>query len=294
MLKGETEVSVIIVSYNTADLIGACLRSILSSRDLNTEVFVVDNASTDGSASVIQKGFPSVEFIANNQNRGFGAANNQALQMCRGKYVVFLNPDTTVLPDSLSMMAAFMDAHRNVGLAGPMVCNADGSRQDSVSLRYPGHRHGFKDLGVLPGRIACVLGACQIARADLLRELNGFDEDFFLYGEDQDLCLRVRKKGFEIAQISNTTILHHGAQSERSTRPEEIVRKKLKAQYIFYKKHYKPQSICRIRHRQRLRARWQIFLKLLILPFCSNSSDIQQKLSSYRAVLKETNRIVIK
>lgn len=94
------DISVIIVSYNTADLTLTCLESVFASQRINYEIFVVDNASKDGSVEAIQKKFPAVRLIANDTNRGFGTANNQALRDCVGRYVVFLNPDTTVEPES--------------------------------------------------------------------------------------------------------------------------------------------------------------------------------------------------
>jgi GT2 family glycosyltransferase len=281
------DISVIVVSYNTADLIGACLASVLSSRDVSLEIAVVDNASTDGSAALVRDRFSSVRLIANTVNRGFGAANNQALADCQGRYVVFLNPDTTVPPEAFAQMVTFMEAHPEVGLAGPVVRNPDGSPQSSSSERYPGHRHGAGDLGKLPGRLAAVLGACQIARADLLRELGGFDEDFFLYGEDQDLCLRVRRRGLAIGQITDTVILHHGGQSERGSPPEAVVRRKARAELLFFQKHYRPETVRAIRRYQAARALWRIGWLRLSLPFTRNQTRAREKLLKYQVVRDE-------
>lgn len=281
------DVSIIIVSYNTADLTVACLESVFASQRVSYEVFVVDNASQDGSAGIIRDKFPQVRLVANEENRGFGAANNQALQECSGRYVIFLNPDTTVGTDSFFKMAAYMDAHSEVGLAGPRVLNPDGTRQDSMSTRYPGHRYGAADLGHLPGDIACVLGACQIASAGLLHELGGFDEDFFLYGEDQDLCLRIRKRGFEIGFIDDAVIMHHGGQSERGTLPAEVVRKKIRAELLFYRKHYRPETVRRLCQKQRRRAFWRIFFIRLLMSMMSDKTEAQGKLARYRVIHEE-------
>lgn len=280
-------ISVIIVSYNTADLISDCLESVMASRQISCEIFVVDNASRDGSADVVREKFPAARLIANEDNRGFGAANNQALRECTGRYVIFLNPDTTVEPESFCRMVAFMDANPGVGLAGPKVLNPDGTRQDSVSFRYPGHRYGEADLGVLPGDIACVLGACQIARTSLLRELGGFDEDFFLYGEDQDLCLRIRKRGLEIGLIPDATIMHHGGKSERGTLPEEVVRKKIRAELLFYHKHYRPETAKRLCQRQSRRAFWRILSTCLLMPIMPDKTKVLEKLARYRVIREE-------
>ncbi|TXT26938.1 MAG: glycosyltransferase [Gallionellaceae bacterium] len=282
------DVSVIIVSYNTADLLEACLESVLASKQVRCEVFVVDNASKDGSAEVVREGFPAVRLTANEDNRGFGAANNQALRECAGRYVIFLNPDTTVEPESFHRMVVFMESHPAVGLAGPRVLNPDGSRQDSISLRYPGHRYGAADLGSLPGEIACVLGACQIASRKLLLELGGFDEDFFLYGEDQDLCLRIRKRGQAIGLIDDAVIMHHGGQSERQTLPEEVIRKKFRGELLFYRKHYRPETIRKICKKQRIRALWRIFLIRLRMFVISDTAEAPKKLVKYQVIYEET------
>lgn len=282
------DISLIIVSYNTADLTAACLKSVFASQRVSYEVFVVDNASKDGSVEIIRKEFPGVRVIANETNRGFGTANNQALPECSGRYVVFLNPDTTLEPESLFMMATFMDAHPKVGMAGPKVVNPDGTPQDSVSYRYPGHRYGAADIGPLPGKIACVLGACQIASTGLLREIGGFDEDFFLYGEDQDICLRIRKRGLEIGFIDETVIMHHGGQSERDTLPAEVIRKKIRAEMLFYRKHYRSETVRKLCKKQHRRAFWRIVFIRMQMPVVLDKKKYFGKLARYQVIFEET------
>jgi hypothetical protein len=275
-------ISVVIVLYNTADLIAPCLRSVLDSRGVSLDVFVVDNASSDGGAVLVRERFPSVRLVENSLNRGFGAANNQVLDRCAGRYIVLLNPDTEVTPGAFRQMADFMDASPRVGLAGPTVRNPDGTRQDSVSLRYPGQKRSSGEVSGLPGTIACVLGACQIVRAALMRELGGFDEDFFLYGEDQDLCLRIRKKGFEIGHIDPAVILHHGGKSERGTASIEVWRKKAQAEYLFYRKQYRPETVRRIARANRSREMRKILLTRLTLPFVRDRARALERMERYR------------
>ena len=121
------DLSVIIVTYNSADLIGPCLDSVLDPSGVPLEVFVVDNASTDGTADSIRQRFPGVTLVENGTNRGFGAANNQVLPQCGGRHLLFLNPDTLVRPGALSAMVAFMDSHPHIGLAGPRLVYPDGT-----------------------------------------------------------------------------------------------------------------------------------------------------------------------
>ncbi|HOG18400.1 MAG TPA: glycosyltransferase family 2 protein [Syntrophales bacterium] len=281
------DVSIVIVSYNTADLIGRCLESVFASRDCRTEVFVADNASADGSTGLIRTGFPQVRLIANADNRGFGAACNQGLSLCRGRYVLFLNPDASLQPDALSRAVSAMDRSPFIGLAGLRILNPDGTLQPSVSYRYPGQRHCRDELQDLPGRIACVLGAAMLARADILHGLGGFDEDFFLYGEDQDLCLRIRRKGYEIGYVKEAVAVHIGAQSERSTAPEDLMLRKIRAEYLFYEKHYRPDTVGRIRKAELLKARWRLLTLKLSGPFTRDREKTRAKETRYRLIARE-------
>jgi len=279
------DASIIIVSYNTADFLENCLESLRWTKGATKEIFVVDNASTDNSVQMVENCFPEVKLIANKQNRGFSAANNQALKFCTGRYVIFLNPNTKIRPDALQKSVAFMDMHKKVGLAGAKILNPDGTIQDSISYRYPGERFTSGEASGLPGKIACVLGAFMIARTDLLREIGGFDEDFFLYGEDQDLAWRIREKKFEIGYIEDAEVFHWGGQSEISTPEPEIFEKKLKAEYLFYEKHYRPQTIARLRRAHRLKAFYRLFTLALTSPFALDRKTHDCKIYCYRLVL---------
>ena len=135
------DLSVIVVTYNSADLIGPCLGSVLNAPGMTLEVFVVDNASADGTADTVRRRFPEVRFIQSPTNRGFGAANNQAIPLCQGRHILFLNPDTLVRPGALPAMSAFLNDHPHVGLAGPRLVYPDGRTQESVAYRYLGQKY---------------------------------------------------------------------------------------------------------------------------------------------------------
>lgn len=287
----KVEISIIIVSHNTADLIGACLKSIEGEQDCLKEIFIVDNASTDGSADSIRRNYPWVHLIVNEENRGFAAANNQVLPRCQGKYIFFLNPDTKVEPGSLKKFTSFMAVNPHIGLAGSKVIHSDGTLQESVSFRYPGQKFATQELSGLKGAIACVLGASMMARAEIVKQVGGFDEDFFLYGEDQDLCLRIRKTGCEIGYCEDAVVVHLGGQSERKSMFSEIWRKKTQAEYLFYKKHYLPKTMERIRRAQLLKARWRICTLILSLPFLRNQEKAKEKLTKYRLIYNEINNL---
>ncbi len=278
-------VSVIIVSYNTVTLTLACLSSVKNAGG-EKEIFVVDNASTDSSISAIREQYPEVTLIANSSNRGFGQANNQALKISRGRYVIFLNPDTIVREDAFTKAEAFMDAHPEIGLAGAKILNPDGSPQESVSYRYPGEKFSKGETACLPGEIACVLGAFMIVRRPLIDELGGFDEDFFLYGEDEDLAWRIREKGFSIGYIEEAEVFHWGGQSEARTPRVEVFAKKLDAEYLFYAKHYRPQTLARIIRAQKLKAIYRLITLKLAAPFAADPADHENKIRCYRLVLE--------
>jgi N-acetylglucosaminyl-diphospho-decaprenol L-rhamnosyltransferase len=287
------DLSIIIVSYNTSDLIGTCLASVTAAADVNKEVFVVDNASTDGSADFIRKNFPSVCLVANTENRGFAAANNQILPQCRGRYVFFLNPDTEVVSGAFKEALSYMDATPQVGLAGTKLINPDGTLHESVSYGYPGEKYTGRELATLKGPIACVQGSSMIARSDVIKTVGGFDEDFFLYGEDQDLCLRIRKSGFEIGYIESAVVIHLGGQSERQTSLPELWRKKTAAELLFYRKHYLPETVARIRRATLTQAYWRLATLNLTTPFLKDKSEAEAKLVKYRATrrtLRESDK----
>ncbi|HQL90041.1 MAG TPA: glycosyltransferase family 2 protein [Syntrophales bacterium] len=280
------EISVIIVTYHSADVIGACLDSVAAAGGVSREVFVVDNASADGTAEIVRTRFREVRLIANAENRGFAAANNQAIPLCRGRYLFFLNPDAVLDGPCLETALQYMDGHPEVGLAGTRVVYPDGSPQETISLRYPGQKHAAEELKGLPGGIACVLGASMIARAELIREIGGFDEDYFLYGEDQELCLQVRRRGFEIGYIAEATVYHIGGHSETNAAAADKWGRKARAEYIFYRKHYRPETIRRIAREERLKAWWRILTIPLSLPFLRDAYTAREKLVKYRAVLR--------
>ncbi|MFA4915170.1 MAG: glycosyltransferase family 2 protein [Syntrophales bacterium] len=278
------DLSIIVVSYNTADLIEKCLHSITAANRLEKEIFVVDNASLDDSAAIIKEMFPSVDLMVNSCNRGFAAANNQVLPHCRGQYLFFLNPDTEVMPDTFREALSFMEENPRCGLAGTRIINPDGTLQESIAYRYPGQQHAAGELAGLKGHIAFVLGAGMIARTDVIKKIGGFDEDFFLYGEDQDLCLRMRTAGYEIGYISSAVVVHLGGQSERRFTSGEVWKKKMQAELLFYQKHYLPETIRRNLRGNLIKACWRIITLNLFMPFMKNKNRAQGKLIKYRTI----------
>ncbi|MCX5828794.1 MAG: glycosyltransferase family 2 protein [Deltaproteobacteria bacterium] len=284
------EISVVIVSYNTADLIGPCLGSVIGQTGGDKEIRVVDNASPDGSAALIAAGFPDIHLIANKENKGFAAANNQVITHCRGRYILFLNPDTVLKENCLATALAYMEKHPEIGLAGLHILNPDGTDQDSVSRRYLSQRYTSGELSNLPGGIACVLGAAMIAPRKAIISVGGFDEDYFLYGEDEDLCLRIRRTGLKIGFIDAARVVHYHGQSERKSTSAEVWRKKISAEYLFYHKHYQPETIARITKAEMLKTHWRILTLRICLPFIKNKGEAREKLNKYKVIHDELRR----
>ena len=227
--------TVAIVSYNVAPLLGSCLRSVDSSlRELGGgTVVVVDNASTDGSAAMVRREFPAVELIANETNVGFGAACNQALARAAGDAVLYLNPDAELRPGALKEMQRRLERTPAAALVGPRVTYPDGwpqpTRRRFPTLpvlflegtplewrgpRWPALGHYYRD-GAPPAatREDWVSGACLLGRTAALREVGGFDPAFFMYFEEVDLARRLAARGWEVWYVHGAQLLHHHSRS---------------------------------------------------------------------------------
>ncbi|MBC8447648.1 MAG: glycosyltransferase family 2 protein [Chloroflexi bacterium] len=233
------DLSVIIVNYNTASLLRACLSALRQHplRRGSMDVWVVDNGSQDDSAAMVGEQFPEVHLLANEVNRGFAAANNQAIRLSQGRYVLLLNPDTEVFPGTLDEMLRFMDEHPQAGVVGAQLLNPDGSVQTScrafptlwaVFLRGSGLSRFFPRSRALrqylmedgdhgqTQEVDWLLGACLWMRRRTLDEVGWLDEGFFLYYEDIDWCYRARQAGWQIYYLPSARILHrHQRESAR-------------------------------------------------------------------------------
>lgn len=278
--------SVIIVNYNTADHLARCLPSLLAQQGPSFEILIVDNASHDNSVAMISSRFPTVTLITSPTNLGFAKANNLALKQANGQYIYFLNPDTEVKKNAFAAMQSFMDSNPGIGMAGTSIYYPDSTPQSSVELSYPGERYTRGELKDLPGRIAWLLGASIIVRSELIKQIGGFSEDYFLYGEDIDLGLTVRKEGWELGFIPEAEIVHWEGQSERQSLPAQVWQKKFKAEMLFYQKHYSQPTIQAIKRSNVLQARWRIATLTLTLPFRRDKAEARAKLAKYKLALQ--------
>lgn len=253
------DVSIVVVSYNVRDLLKQCLRSVegaLPSR----QVIVVDNASADGSAGMVREQFPSACLIENAENRGFAAANNQGFAIAQGRYVLMLNPDTAVRGGALETLVRFMDQHPQAGACGGRLYYGDGAPQHSA-FAFPTLAQIFLDFFPLnwrltdsrlngryprewyargaPFQVGHPLGADLMVRREAAEQVGWLDEGFFIYCEEIDWCMRIRRAGWEVWCVPQAEIVHHEAQSTRQFRDKMFV-ELWRARFRLFEKHYSP------------------------------------------------------
>ena len=250
--------SVCIVTYNNAATIEDCLRATQKACEgVTAEIIVVDNASTDGTAEVARRHRPAVRFIAEPANRGFGAGCNIGLGRATGEYVLFLNPDTAAAPDSIGRMLARASEHAELGFVGPRLLEWEGGVQRHVrsfpTFRTALHQHTIlgtlglfgKDYSVYrrrdfdytrSARVDQISGAAMLGRRETVRRLGGFDERFFMYYEEVDLCLRMKQEGLAIMYLPEAVIRHAGGVSGEPLL-QFVLCERLCSLMKFYSKH---------------------------------------------------------
>ena len=248
--SGAVPLTVIIVAYNVRDLLVQCLHSL---GEEAAEVFVVDNASEDGTVEAVRADWPAITVIGNADNKGFAGANNQALRLARGKYLCLLNPDTVLRPDALGRLQKALDQYPRVGIVGPRLLNPDGSLQ-SAGLNFP-TRAGLlasavpwtrrprapRRGGEGPRPCDWIIGACMVIRREVLDEVGLLDEEYFMYGEEKDLCYRAKQAGWRVACLPAAEVVHHGGQSADQA-PVRSYLAFLDSQFRFLGKFYAPED----------------------------------------------------
>jgi GT2 family glycosyltransferase len=250
------DVSIILVSWNTRDLLLACLASLPGAVGaLRADVWVVDNGSADGSAAAVRAGYPSVNLIVNARNAGFAHANNQAIAASAGRYVLLLNSDTVAAPGAIERLVGFADAHPAAGCVGPRLLNPDGSFQGSFAdfpslaselLSASGLgvrliRREYPSYGPRQSRAArrvgYIQGACMLVRRAAIAQIGPMDEQYFMYSEEVDWCLRLQRAGWEIWYTPDAQIVHYGGQSTRQVR-RAMVQALYRSKVRFFQKYY--------------------------------------------------------
>lgn len=269
MANTGTDISVVIVSWNTREYLKACLRSVYADQP-DVEVIVVDNASTDGSADMVEHEFPQAKLIRNADNYGFARAANQGIKASSGRYVLLLNPDSKVCPGALKALVEFADSHAEGGLFGPKILNADGSLQSScrrfpspqaalfrntfLGRLFPKNRYVAEYLMAewdhsTPREVDWLSGAALMLRRSMLDEIGLLDERFFMYCEDVDIAYRAKQAGWKAFYFPGATVVHFLAKSSDQA-PNRMIWLFHRSMYAFFKKHYAP--------------KWSAILRLIV------------------------------
>ncbi len=279
------EISIIIVTYNSAGQISLCLDSLLKQAGVGFEVLVVDNASQDSTLAELKKFGQKIQAIASPENLGFGRGNNLGFAASKGRYIYLLNPDAR-LDDAgaLKELCQSMEANPRWGMAGTVLRSSDGGHESRPATEYPGQRHVSRDFSKLPGGIAWVGGASMVIRRELYEKLGGFDPDFFLYSEETDFCLRMRELGFEVGHISKVTVEHIGGASEDLHDPYGSSARKLRGLILFRQKHYPPADCVWLAKRDLRRARFRMVWNSLLARLQPPRSTAWLKYRQYRAI----------
>lgn len=254
-----TDLSIIIVNYNVKEFLHNSIESIIkASRDFSTEIIVVDNASSDGSVEYISKSFPYVKIIANEINLGFGKANNQALEISTGKFIVIINPDTIVKEDTFQNVIEFFKITPQAGMVGCKVLNPDGTLQLACRRSFPGLWTSFTKVTGLSNlfpnsrffakynltyldenqtyEVDAISGSFMVLKREVYEKIGGFDPQFFMYGEDLDLCYRTKQAGYKVFYLHTTEIIHYKGESTRRS-PLDETKHFYNAMSLFVNKH---------------------------------------------------------
>lgn len=300
------DLSVVIVNWNVRDLLQRCVESVRSSqRSISTEIIVVDNASTDGSVEMLRAEFPQTVLIANRENRGFPAANNQGIATAEGRYVLLLNPDTEILADALDTLVQYMDAHPDVGLVGPQLLYPDGQVQSS-RRRYPTLATLFfestwleslaprsllrryfvldqPDNAVLD--VDWVTGAAMLARREAIQQVGGMDEHFFMYSEELDWCRRIKAAGWRVVYHPSAQVIHYeGKSSEQAVAARHVNFQRSKIRYA--RKYHGPRAAAALRIYLLGLYAWQLGLELAKGFIGHKRALRRQRAKAYWRVLK--------
>lgn len=299
------DLSIVIVSWNVADLLDNCLKSIFAHPPLGSyEILVVDNASKDQSVKILQERFPQVTLILNVENVGFAAANNQAMQAARGRYILLLNPDTIVFDGTFQYLIDFLDQHPQAGAAGSLYQNPDGSLQPSAfpfptvsrelwRLLHLDRLHAYGTYAMqrwsleTPREVDSLQGASLMLRRAALDETGLLDTGYFMYTEEIDLCYRLRQKGWSLYWVPRSRIIHYGGQSTRQAALKMFLCL-YGSKVQFFRKHYGEASARAYKRALKFTSLLRVALANLgavLRP--GRSQYYRQLLTNYRALIAE-------
>ena len=256
------KVSIIIISYNVRSYLAHAIDAIIKSEYKELEIIVVDNNSYDGTCEYLKEHYDnisSINIISNKENIGFGKAVNQAAKIATGKYFLILNPDTIIEEETISELVYYLYNNKNVGMVGPKILTSDGTLQLACKRSFPTIKVALpKILGldrIFPNSkwagkynltyldpeeihaVDAISGSCMLIREETFKKLNGFDEQFFMFGEDLDLCTRIWENGLEVHYVPKTKIIHYKGQSVKAA-PYDSREAFYDSMNLYVNKHY--------------------------------------------------------
>jgi GT2 family glycosyltransferase len=245
------KLSIIIVNWNTKNILKQAINSVISeTKEIDCELIVVDNNSSDGSSQMIKKDFPSILLIENKINKGFAGGNNDGLKITKGDYLMLLNSDTIVQENAIEKMVKFLDENNEVVMLGPKLLNKYGNFQESCRRNLPDIKNSFlyifsinknkykthKDENV-SGYTEAISGAVMMFRRSVYEKIGGLDERYFMYAEDLDYCKQVFNLGWKTYYLSEAKIIHLGGESSKQKSSKNLFYF-YKTMWQYYKKHF--------------------------------------------------------
>jgi GT2 family glycosyltransferase len=286
------DLTVSIVTYNSAETIRDCIESLLAQSGIEFQVVIVDNNSSDETLDVLRTFGEQVRVIAGDKNIGFGPGHNLGVRNAgESRYLLVLNPDARIVSvDGLKRLVEGMDADPQCGLSG-MAIIKEGERVPP-KMHYPGAKRAPADFSDLPGDIAWVVGASMMIRRDVFDQLEGFDEEFFMYGEETDFCIRTRKAGYTIGYNEEVEVAHIGGVSESSTPAYELQMQRQKRLHRLYRKHYPHGAAMHIIRQDLRQSRYRLLLHTLKGRLFGMTHETSENCGRYRAIAESCRRFL--
>lgn len=252
------QLSVIILNYNVSYFLRQCVLTVQEALvGIDSEIIIVDNNSSDDSCTMVKKYFPEIKLIENKENVGFSKANNQGVSIAKGAYVCILNPDIAVPKNVFKKALEFAETKSDLGAMGVRLIDGTGNFLPESKRNIPKPKVVFnKIIGIKStknsyyasqidqtenGEVSVLVGAFMLLKTTIYREVGGFDEDYFMYGEDIDLSFKLLKSGYKNHYLGDITVLHY--KGESTTKDKTYLKRFYGAMHIFYRKHFKSNSI---------------------------------------------------
>jgi GT2 family glycosyltransferase len=287
------QLSVIILNYNVRYFLEACIRSVQEAiATLDAEIIVVDNNSPDDSCAMMQTIFPEIQLIANTENVGFAKANNQAVKIAKGEYVCILNPDTIVAEDTFTQLLEFAQNTENIGSIGCKLIDGSGkflpeskrniptpivSMKKILGNQNSGYYATLHENDI--GKVDILVGAFMLMKKQVYDAVGGFDEDYFMYGEDIDLSYKIKKAGFQNYYYGKTSVIHY--KGESTFKDKTYAKRFYGAMQLFYKKHFQRNIFYDV----------AVTLGAKLIPLLSSSEKkVQKEVQNYLIVSNSAER----